>query len=88
MEINQRSQIELESLKISMRKAQKSAEREKVIFKMLQLKNKDLSLKLQNINKLMKSNDVDHSEEIPRKKRKLLNEYSISNKTYSTVEGL
>lgn len=87
-EINKRSQIELESLKTSMTKAQKSAEYEKINFKMLQLKNKDLLLKLQNINKLMKSNDADHSEELPRKKRKLVNVNNIANTTYSTVEGM
>ena len=87
-EINKKSQIELESLKTSMRNSQKDVEHEKVNFKMLQLKNKNLLLKLQNINKLMKSNDVDHSEELPRKKRKLLNENNIVNTTYSTVEGM
>ena len=87
-EINNRSHIELKSLKTSIRKAQKSAEHEKVNYKVLQLKNKDLLLKLQNIKKLMKSNDADHSEELPRKKRKLVSEKNISNRTYSTVEGL
>ena len=75
-------------LTIPMKNAQKNAEHEKVNYKMLQLKNKNLLLKLQNINKLTKSNDVDQSEEIPRKKRKLVNENNISNRTYSTVEGL
>ena len=78
-EINKRCQIELKSLKISLRNAQKSANHEKVNYKMLKLENKKL---------LLKSNDVGHSEELPRKKRKLLNENNITNRMYSTVEGL
>ena len=88
MEINKRSQIELKILKSSMRSAQKSVEHEKVKYNTLQLENKDLSLNLQYINEVIKRNDFDHSEELPRKKRKLLKENNNSNRTCSTVESL
>ena len=87
-EINTRSHIELKSLRTSMRNARKSAKRDKLNYKMLQLKNKDLLLKLQNINKLLKINDVDHSEELPRKRRNLLKENNLSITTYFANRGL
>ena len=88
IELNKSSLIELKSLQTSMTEAQKDAEKLEEDYNISQLTNKELLLKLQNINKLTKSNDNDHSQELPRKKRKLLNENNISNRTYSTVEGL
>ena len=51
-----------------MTNAQKSAEHEKTNYKILQLKYKDLLVKLQNTNKLSNNNDIDHSVELPKKR--------------------
>ena len=71
-----------------MKNAQKGAKLWKEHYKMLQLKNKDLLTKLQNIKSLIKDIHVDYSKELQRKKRKLMNENNVSSKSFLTKEGL
>ena len=86
-ELNKSSPIDLNKLKTSMKNVQKDVENLKENYKILQLKNKDLLVKLQNINKLKNSTDVDHFEQLPRKRRKLINENNYSNKSTFAQEG-
>ena len=85
-EKNKISQIELTNVKESMINAQNDAANCKGNYKILQLKNKDLLVKLENTKKISKTNAMDHPEELQRKKTELLNENS-SKRTDSTVEG-
>ena len=82
-EISKSSQIDLNRVKTSMKNVLKDVEYWKEKYRILQLKNKDLLVKLQNTNKL---NNNDHSVELSKKKRKLTNENNF-NRAYSIVEG-
>ena len=85
IELNKSSLIELKSLQTSMTEAQKDAEKLEEDYNIFQLTNKELLLKLQNINKLTKSNDVDHCEELQN--RNLLNEDNLSISSCLSSEG-
>ena len=87
-EVNKNSQIQLKTLQISMRNAQKDAENWQEEYKIFQLKNKDMLAKLQNDKKLTKSNVVDYFEELPRKTSKHLDENKLSSRIYFTNDGL
>ena len=86
IEKNKISQMELTNVKELMRNAQNDAENWKRNYKILQMKNENLLLKLQNTKKISNNNATDYSKELPRKKRWLSNENN-SKRTYSTVEG-
>ena len=85
-ELNKSSQIDLKNLQNFMRETQKDAETWKTYYKVLQRKNKDLFVKLQNTIKLTKNNDVAHSEDLQN--RKLLNENNHFRENCFPIEGL
>ena len=81
----------MKSLKTSMINAQKDADKLKEDYKILQMKNKDMLLKLQNTIKITTSNDVKHSnEKLPAKNGNILNKTNntLSSKNYFKFEGL
>ena len=86
-ELNKTSQIDLKSLQNSMTEAQKDAETWKVNYKVLQLQNKDLLVKLHNNDKFPKNNDVDNSDDLSINKLKLSNEPKHSNNITLSQEG-
>ena len=69
-----------------MKNVLKDVEYWKEHYRILELKYKDLLIKLQTTKKLSNINAIDHSVELPRNKRKLANENKF-NRAYSTVEG-
>ena len=79
---NKSSQTELKRLQSSMKNARKEAENWEGNYKVLQLKNKDLFVKLQNTKRLIKDNQVDYSEELPRKTIRLINEKNHLNNCF------
>ena len=85
-ELNESSQIDLKNFKTSMTEAQKETEKLEEDYRIFQLTNKELLLKLQNTIKLTKIIDVDHYEELQN--RNVLNENNLSSSSYLSIEGL
>ena len=85
-EISKSSQIDLNRVQTSMKNVLKDVEYWKENYRILELKYKDLSVKLQNTNKLNNNDAIDHSVELPIKNRKLTNENN-SIRAYCIVEG-
>ena len=86
--INTSIQIELKSIKATMRNVQNKLENLKGNYKKLQWENKYLLANLQYTNKLIKNNDIDYSKELPRETRQLVKENSNSSTRRFSIEGL
>ena len=89
-EIKKSTQIDLKRSNTLLKNAQKDVENVKENYKVLRLKSKNLFGKIQNVNKSAKNNGLEHSEAVPRKKRKLVkeNNNALSSGSIFAIEGL
>ena len=67
-EQNKKNQVELKIFKTSLKIAQKDTECLKENYKVLQINNKNILAKLNSIKSLKKIVEVDHSEDVRKKK--------------------